>query len=266
VIVIRVLTQIPFMARDILRELVERFALSMPQDRRYINYIPPVDTWEHSLWLTRNDPVERLIVSTQKQRGRNGSLAAGLGALRGDRLPDDGADDNERATWFCENLSGRPVRLNFSDRRSVGRRRVPNYRSLKLGNIYLHSESIEVLNRWTGPDNTRSVHRFNLFIPRAISPRGTNVYGDHIIVEQPIKESFRSRYGWRCWVARIYDEENPNSKRGMIKELERETVLESLFQVDGFSSVLTNSQFPFLINWHADASGIRLPGIDRIGI
>jgi len=253
------------MVRDILQFMAEAHGLKVPGDRyqRYSNYIPPTDTWEYQLWATREDAVERAIIATQKQRGRRGSLAVGLKNLPGSP-PDDAGD---QVKWFCRNLSGTPLKLNFIDRRSIGKRTVPRYDSLKLGQVYLHSERIPILNRWTvAPGESTSVIRFNLYIPRAVSPRGTNVYGDHIVVEQPVRDHFMQRNGWRVWVSKLYNPDKPRSKLGRLVDLEEEKTLQDLYYLDGFLGGSVVSQFPFLINWCVDSSGVRLPGIDHNGI
>jgi len=249
------------MPRRLLTRLAEGYDLRVPVAAH--NYTvwskPPTGSFDDLMYRSAQDPVERAMVSCTKQRGRNGAHALALGALRNAVVP-DGSDARQRAVWLSAALgSSAPRLMSFRQRRPVGRRLLPEYRSLVMGGVYVHSEIIPTISRWQNhPDGRSQVIRFNVYIPREVSPRGTNVYGDHLVIEQPAMDRFLRREGWRIWVASAYDPERPRSKLAQLRALEEEDTLSSLFHFPDFADGHAVA-YPCLINWCVDSRGLRLP-------
>jgi len=247
------------MPRDILTLLAETQELHIPSGRHDLSWSWAAQNDPHSFegrMAAATDPVDRAIIAASKRKGRMGSHALALGSLRGS-TPPQGVDLTDLVDWFTGILACGSSRLDFTNRRSIGHRQVPNYRTLQMGSVYLIPERIPTLS-WSRPvaEAPTNAIRFNLIIPREISPRGTNVYGDMIIIEQPSAPTFVIRRGWRCWVANIYDADNPRSKQGLLGMLEDENHLRNIHLLDNFCSRVFNP-WPFLINWTADGSALE---------
>lgn len=243
------------MVRELLERMAEMGHLRTPEAGRReavwaTRTIDP-DSFRSRMAVAIEHPADRLVIAAEKQKGRSGAYAHAVPSMKNLGLP-VGVDPVE---WFSQQIACVPAHLNLEQRRVIGRRQVPDYHSLIIGEVYLIPEVQPILNRWSGAGGTGEIHRFHLVIPRRVSPRGTNVYGDCIVIEQPVTPRFVQREGWRIWLSNVYDEDNPSSKIGQLRILEDDDALRRVHHLGRFLDGIA-TPWPFLINWTVDGTAL----------
>lgn len=222
----------------ILETLVARWGLRVSDRQR--NDLLSRSKWgtlpsdDAALYLLLNDPAAFAILCSGKQRHRRGSMSLSLQELRNVKAPFFDYED-----WFSNIFN---CRLHPQSSTAP----------MKDDCIYVVFERVSTLNRWLPTvDDKYEVLRMRIIQPVRISPRVKKVYGNEVVIEQPMAPRYLAREGWRCWVGKHYREEKPTSKIGLIDVSENNQV----FRIEGFYDGHTRP-FPFLINWCVDSSEI----------
>jgi len=248
------------MAQDIVQILFNEFGLKMSRNmQRQIDNqrtyhqnaklaataLPPMQEFREP------DPMEMFISQAKTTRGRKGKRAFAFGALK--RYTSGGASLGERLGHVMKhmNMDLGKVIDTYHITKKIGKRDIPNYGSLTLGQPYVSIESYRK-GRYSYHGDTENI-RLRIIIPRVISPRGTNVYGDEITIEEPGYKSFGEKEGWRCYLSKFYDVDKPKGAGGKLIVLE-----DSQINLVHLPTLLNASDrpFPFLINWTLDSKSI----------
>ncbi len=249
------------MANEVVQILINEFGLKMSRSMRRA-----IDNHQH--WVNSNrhpnlhnnsvlhqemelDPEKRFINEAKTTRGRKGKRAFALSALkRYKSIPQASTGDQLGFIMKHINMDLGAVMDGYKITKKIGKRDVPNYAVLKLGQPYIAIESINSPYSYQGQPITT---RLRIIIPRVISPRGTNVYGDEIMIEEPGYKSFLEKEGWRCFLSKFYDVDKPKGAGGKLTYLEDPSI--TLVHLPTLLNA-SDRPFPFLINWTLDSRSI----------
>lgn len=200
--------------------------------------------------LIMDDPVARFIAEAKTTRGRKGKRAFALGSLKRYTTPPSSIGERLGHIMKHINIDLGSVIDTYHITKKIGKREIPNYGVLTLGQPYV---TIELYGggrySYGGLEHTR----LRIIIPRIISPRGTNVYGDELTIEEPGYKSFAEKEGWRCYLSKFYDVDKPKSVGGKLTILEDPTII--LVHLPTLLNA-SDRPFPFLINWTLDSRSI----------
>jgi len=246
------------MAHEVVQILIEEFGLKMSRNmERHINnqrdWIirnPNHTPDKHMLAALVDDPLKIFISEGKTTRGRKGKRAFALSSLKKYAPPPSSLGERLGHIMKHINIDLGSVLSAYDTTKKIGKRNVPNYDLLSMGQPYVAIDSYH--NRGyshRGPEHTR----LRIIIPRVISPRGTNVYGDEITIEEPGYKSFGEKEGWRCFLSKFYDEDKSKGAGGKLTYLEDPNI--TLVHLPTLLNT-SDRPFPFLINWTIDSRTI----------
>ena len=254
------------MAQDVVQILFEEFGLKMSRNmerrrnnhKEWLQQHPSMATPADAMRITLiDDPLAIFIDGGTTIRGRKGKSAFALAALKRYATPPSSIGDRLGHIMKHINIELGHVLDTYHITKKIGKRDVPNYGALTMGQPYVVIETYGSGRYSTAPWQAASHNwehtRLRIIIPRVISPRGTNVYGDEVTIEEPGYKSFAEKEGWRCFLSKFYDEDKPKGAGGKLTYLEDPTIT-----LVHLPTLLNSSDrpFPFLINWTLDSRSI----------
>jgi hypothetical protein len=246
------------MAQDIVQILVEKFGLKMSRNmerqinnhKEWFQQHTSVTATDQQQALILDDPAARFIAEAKTTRGRKGKRAFALRSLKRYATPPSSTGERLAHIMKHINIDLGHVMDAYHITKKIGKRDVPNYGVLALGQPYVAIETYSG-GRYSYGGSEHS--RLRIIIPRVISPRGTNVYGDEITIEEPGYKSFVEKEGWRCYLSKFYDVDKPKGAGGKLTYLEDPAI--TLVHLPTLLNA-SDRPFPFLINWTLDSKSI----------